>query len=131
MSRVQLAINVDNLDEAMTFYSSIFQTQPDKIRPGYANYAIKDPPLKLVLFETPGKGGSIYHLGVEVETVEEVREVENRLNRTEVQTTNIETTKCCYSGKTEVWATSPNGIRWEWYVKHNDTEQFDNIVISR
>ena len=68
MSRVQLAINVDNLDEAITFYSSIFQTKPDKIRPGYANYAIKDPPLKLVLFETPGKGGSINHLGIEVET---------------------------------------------------------------
>ena len=93
MSRVQLAINVDNLDEAMTFYSSIFQTKPDKIRPGYANYSIKDPPLKLVLFETPGKGGSINHLGVEVETVEEVLEVENRLNQTEVKPTNIETTK--------------------------------------
>lgn len=131
MSRVQLAINVDNLDEAMTFYSSIFQTKPDKIRPGYANYSIKDPPLKLVLFETPGKGGSINHLGVEVETVEEVLEVENRLNQTEVKPTNIETTKCCYSEKTEVWATSPNGIRWEWYVKHNDTEQFENIVISK
>ena len=131
MSRVQLAINVDNLDEAMTFYSSIFQTKPDKIRPGYANYEIKDPPLKLVLFEKPGKGGSINHFGVEVETIEEVREVENRLNRTEVETTSIETTECCYSEKTEIWAQSPNGIRWEWYVKHSDTEQFENVVISR
>ena len=131
MSRVQLAINVDNLDEAMKFYSSIFQTKPDKIRPGYANFAIEDPPLKLVLFEKPGKGGGINHLGVEVETVEEVREVQNRLSRTEVETTSIETTECCYSEKTEIWATSPNGIRWEWYVKHNDTEQFENIVISK
>ena len=131
MSRVQLAINVDNLDEAMKSYSSIFQTKPDKIRPGYANYAIEDPPLKLVLFEKPGKGGGINHLGVEVETVEEVREVQNRLSRTEVETTSIETTECCYSEKTEIWATSPNGIRWEWYVKHNDTEQFENIVISK
>ena len=130
MSRVQLAINVDNLDEAIAFYSRIFQTKPAKIRPGYANYAIKDPPLKLVLFEKPSEGGSINHLGVEVETPEEVWAAENRLSESKVATTGIETTQCCYAEKTETWTQSPDGIRWEWYVKHDDTEQFENIVVS-
>ena len=130
MSRLQLAINVENLDEAITFYSRIFQENPTKIRPGYANYAIKEPPLKLVLFEKPGEGGSINHLGVEVETSEEVLEAENRLSKSDVATTGIENTQCCYAEKTETWVKSPDGIRWEWYVKHDDTEQFENIVVS-
>ena len=130
MSRVQLAINVDNLEEGITFYSRIFQVKPAKIRQGYANYAIKEPPLKLVLFEKLGEGGSINHLGVEVETREEVLEAENRLSGSEVATTGIETTQCCYAEKTETWVQSPDGIRWEWYVKHDDTEQFENVVVS-
>ena len=131
MSRVQLAINVDDLDVAIKFYSRIFQTTPVKIRSGYANYLIEDPPLKLVLFEKPSEGGSINHLGVEVESPEEVREAENRLSGNEVATTGIETTQCCYAEKTETWVQSPDGIRWEWYVKHDDTEQFGKVVVSR
>ena len=72
MSRVQLALNVDNLDESISFYSRLFNTQPAKVRPGYANFAVAEPPLKLILMENPGQGGSINHLGVEVETVDEV-----------------------------------------------------------
>ena len=131
MSKIQLAINVNNLDEAITFYTRIFQTKPIKIRPGYANYAIEDPPLKLVLFEKPNEGGSINHLGVEVETSEEVTEAENRLGASEVATTGIEMTQCCYAEKTEIWAQGPDGIRWEWYVRHDDTEQFEKIVLSK
>src|SRR5262249_58648274 len=68
MSRVQLALNVDNLAEAVTFYSKLFNTEPAKLKDGYANFAIAEPPLKLVLIENPGKGGSLNHLGVEVES---------------------------------------------------------------
>jgi catechol 2,3-dioxygenase-like lactoylglutathione lyase family enzyme len=68
MSRVQLALNVDDLDEAVTFYSNLFNTEPHKVKEGYANFAIAEPPLKLVLLENPGKGGSLNHLGVEVES---------------------------------------------------------------
>ena len=131
MSRVQLAINVDDLDEAIKFYSDIFQTKPVKLRAGYDNYAIEDPPLKLVLYEKPSEGGSINHLGVEVETSEEVRKAENRLSGCGVETTGIEMTECCYAEKTETWVQGPDGIRWEWYVKHDDTEQFENVVVSR
>ena len=79
MGRLQLALNVDDLDESIVFYSRLFGTEPAKIRPGYANFAVADPPLKLVLVETPGQGGSINHLGVEVEDVDTVDAIQARL----------------------------------------------------
>lgn len=130
MSRVQLAINVENLDEAIDFYSRLFDAVPAKVKPGYANFAIAEPPLKLVLFENQGKGGSINHLGVEVQTTEEVLTAEDRLTRADMVTTGIDETQCCYAEKTEVWVDGPDGIRWEWYVKHADSEQFENVVID-
>ncbi len=131
MSRVQLAINVDNLDEAILFYSKLFATKPVKSRPGYANFSITDPPLKLVLFENPGDGGSINHLGVEVECTEEVVTTEKRLADSNLITTGIDATECCYAEKTETWVNGPDGVRWEWYVKHADSEQFENKILER
>ena len=130
MSRVQLAINVESLEEAIDFYSRLFDTVPAKVQPGYANFAIVDPPLKLVLFENQGKGGSINHLGVEVQTTEEVLTTEDRLSRADMVTTGIDETQCCYAEKTEVWVDGPDGVRWEWYVKHADSDQFENVVID-
>ncbi len=130
MSRVQLAINVENLDEAIDFYSRLFDAVPGKVKPGYANFAIDEPPLKLVLFENQGKGGSINHLGVEVQTTEEVLTAEDRLTRADMVTTGVDETQCCYAEKTEVWVDGPDGVRWEWYVKHADSEQFENVVID-
>ena len=131
MSRVQLAINVENLDEAIDFYSRLFDAVPAKVKPGYANFAIAEPPLKLVLFENQGKGGSINHLGVEVQTTEEVLTAEDRLTRADMVTTGIDETQCCYAEKTEVWVDGPDGVRWEWYVKHADSDQFENVVIDQ
>ena len=130
MSRVQLAINVENLDEAIDFYSRLFDAVPAKVKPGYANFAIVEPPLKLVLFENQGKGGSINHLGVEVQTTEEVLTAEDRLTRADMGTTGVDETECCYAEKTEVWVDGPDGVSWEWYVKHADSDQFDNVVID-
>ena len=130
MSRVQLAINVENLEEAIDFYSRLFDAVPAKVKPGYANFAIAEPPLKLVLFENQGKGGSINHLGVEVQTTEEVLTTEDRLTRAGMVTTGIDETQCCYAEKTEVWVDGPDGVRWEWYVKHADSDQFENVVID-
>jgi uncharacterized glyoxalase superfamily protein PhnB len=131
MSRVQLAINVENLEEAIDFYSRLFDAVPAKVQPGYANFAIADPPLKLVLFENQGKGGSINHLGVEVQTTEEVLTTEDRLTQAGMVTTGIDETQCCYAEKTEVWVDGPDGVRWEWYVKHADSDQFENMVVDR
>jgi catechol 2,3-dioxygenase-like lactoylglutathione lyase family enzyme len=128
--RVQLAINVADLDQAVDFYSRMFGVGPAKTRPGYANFAIADPPLKLVLFEGAGDPGSINHLGVETETAAEVRAAESRLGDSGLETTGVEDTQCCFAQKTETWVEGPDGARWEWYVKTGDSEQRENVVVA-
>ena len=125
MSRVQLALNVSDIDEAVAFYSKLFATEPAKRKPGYANFAIAEPPLKLVLIEGEG-GGTLNHLGVEVETGEEVVAAEARLADTGLETTGVDDTTCCYALKTETWVKDPDGAPWEWYVKTGDAEQMQN-----
>lgn len=129
MSRVQLALNVTDVDEAVAFYSKLFGVEPAKRKPGYANFAIADPPLKLVLIEGPG-GGSLNHLGVETESADEVVAAEARLSDEGVPTTGVDDTVCCYASKTETWVTDPDGAKWEWYVKTGDTEQMTNQVLT-
>ncbi|HMJ77957.1 MAG TPA: ArsI/CadI family heavy metal resistance metalloenzyme, partial [Iamia sp.] len=97
MSRVQLALNVSNIDEAVAFYSRLFGAEPAKTRPGYANFAIADPPLKLVLIEGQGDPATLNHLGVEVETGAEVRATEARLTGEGLATTGVDATTCCYA----------------------------------
>jgi catechol 2,3-dioxygenase-like lactoylglutathione lyase family enzyme len=128
--RLQLALNVTDLDEAVDFYSRMFGVEPAKTKPGYANFAIADPPLKLVLFETDGEGGTINHLGVEVETAGEVVAAETRLNGAELETSGVAETQCCYADKTETWVAGPDGARWEWYVKRGDSEQFAELTVG-
>ena len=128
--RLQLALNVADLDEAVEFYSKMFGVGPAKTRPGYANFAIDQPPLKLVLFEGGGETGTINHLGVETETAAEVMAAEARLSAEGLETTGVDDTVCCYAEKTETWVHGPDGTRWEWYVKHGDTEQLQNVVIG-
>jgi catechol 2,3-dioxygenase-like lactoylglutathione lyase family enzyme len=128
--RLQLALNVSDLDKAVDFYSRMFGIEPAKTRPGYANFAIDQPPLKLVLFEGQGDPGSLNHLGVETETADEVVAAEARLTGTGLETTGVADTECCYAAKTETWLTGPDGARWEWYVKTGDTEQFSNVAVT-
>ena len=130
MSRLQLAIDVADLDKAVDFYSRLFNTKPAKVKAGYANFAISDPPLKLVLFENTEGGGTINHLGVEAETTEEVAAAGARLVDSDLDTTDMEDTMCCYAEKTETWVNGPDGVRWEFYVKHGDSEQFENLVVA-
>ena len=128
MSRLQLAINVTDLDRAVEFYSRLFDTAPAKVKPGYANFAVADPPLKLVLFEGP-EGATLNHLGVEVETAEEVVSAERRLGASGLETTGIDETICCFAEKAETWVVDPDGTRWEWYVKSGDAEQIHNTIV--
>ncbi len=122
MSRVQLALNVDDLDAAVAFYSKLFETTPAKLRPGYANFAVADPPLKLVLFEQPGKGGTINHLGVEVETPELVGAAQARLATHGLATATEEGVACCYARQDKVWVDGPSGEPWEIYTVLADVE---------
>ncbi|MCQ3808870.1 MAG: VOC family protein [Acidimicrobiia bacterium] len=128
--RLQLALNVDDIDEAVDFYSNLFGVEPAKRRDGYANFAVNEPPLKLVLFETAGQGGTINHLGVETESTDEVFSAQRRLTAAGLNTTSVDETMCCYADKTETWVTDPAGIKWEWYVKSGDNEVFDNVVVT-
>lgn len=122
MSRVQLALNVTDIEAATDFYAKLFATEPLKRKPGYANFVIADPPLKLVLFEGT-EGATLNHLGVETETAAEVEAAEARLAGTGLETTGVDDTTCCYATKVETWVTDPDGARWEWYVKTGDADQ--------
>jgi len=122
MSRVQLALNVDNLETAVEFYSKLFDTVPAKHRDGYANFAVTDPPLKLVLFEQPGGGGTLNHLGVEVETTEAVGAARARLAAEGMATASEEGVACCYARQDKVWVDGPSGEPWEIYTVLADVE---------
>jgi catechol 2,3-dioxygenase-like lactoylglutathione lyase family enzyme len=124
MSRVQLALNVDNLDEAVTFYSKLFNTQPAKLKDGYANFAVTEPPLKLVLLQNPGHGGSINHLGVEVDSSDQVHDEIARLAGDGLVTEEQMDNNCCYATQDKVWVTGPDGERWEVYTVLADIETF-------
>jgi catechol 2,3-dioxygenase-like lactoylglutathione lyase family enzyme len=123
VSRVQLALNVSNIDEAVDFYQKLFNTEPAKRRPGYANFAIIDPALKLVLIEDSSqKPGSLNHLGVEVETTNEVSAAQARLSDEGLATAVEEQTSCCYAVQDKVWVDGPGGEPWEIYTVLADTE---------
>lgn len=124
MSRMQLALNVDDLDEAITFYTKLFNTTPAKVKPGYANFAVAEPPLKLVLLENPGKGGTINHLGVEVESSEQVHAEIGRLAGEGLFTEEEMGTTCCFATQDKVWVTGPAGEKWEVYTKLADSQTF-------
>src|SRR6476619_2805710 len=116
MSRVQLALNVDDLDEAIGFYTKLFATEPAKVRPGYANFAIAEPPLQLVLIETPGQGGTLNHLGVEVASAAEVAQAHVRLADAGLTPAVEDGVECCYARQDKVWVDGPSGEPGEIYT---------------
>ncbi len=121
MARLQLALNVSRLDEAIAFYSKLFGSPPAKVRPGYANFAIADPPVKLVLFERPeargtGVEGALNHLGVEVMTPDEVSRAGRRLSGEGLATEEQAQTTCCFAVQDKVWVEDPDGALWEIYA---------------
>jgi catechol 2,3-dioxygenase-like lactoylglutathione lyase family enzyme len=126
MSRAQLALNVDDLDEAVAFYSRLFNTAPAKVKPGYANFAVAEPPLKLVLIENPGHGGTLNHLGVEVGSTAAVRAEIARLTDEGMFTEEEIGTTCCFATQDKVWVTGPAGERWEVYTVLADSDTFGN-----
>jgi catechol 2,3-dioxygenase-like lactoylglutathione lyase family enzyme len=131
MSRVQLALRVADLEGSIAFYSKLFGAQPAKRRPGYANFAIAEPPLKLVLIEgTPGEPTRMDHLGVEVETPAEVAAATARLTADGLPTRTEENTACCYAVQDKVWVTGPGDEPWEVYTVKGDAETLDKQADS-
>ena len=122
--RVQLALNVKDLDAAVAFYSKLFGVPVNKRKPGYANFAIDSPPLKLVLFELPDASERLNHLGVEVFDDEDVTRATGRLRAAGMEHLVEDETTCCYAKANKVWATDPDGARWEWYRVLENAEAF-------
>ena len=126
MSRLQLALNVDDLEKSIAFYSGLFGTEPAKIRPGYANFAVAEPPLKLVLIENPGQGGSINHLGVEVADTVAGDAEQSRLAAAGLASVDERATTCCYALQDKFWVEgAPNGEQWEVYTVLADSQTFE------
>ncbi len=135
MSRVQLALNVADLDAAVDFYSKLFGAEPAKRRPGYANFAITEPPLKLVLIEgvagrEVGVAGALNHLGVEVDTPQEVQAATRRLSAEGLEPEVQESTTCCYALQDKAWVNDPDGAPWEIYTVLADAPQETDLGCS-
>ncbi|MGN6300300.1 MAG: ArsI/CadI family heavy metal resistance metalloenzyme [Angustibacter sp.] len=125
MSRVQLALNVEDVEAATAFYSKLFGVEPAKTRPGYANFAVADPPLKLVLLENAGQGGTLNHLGVEVADVDTVDAEQTRLAADGLASVDERGTTCCYAKQDKFWVEgAPDGERWEVYTVLADSPTF-------
>ncbi|KQX61550.1 ArsI/CadI family heavy metal resistance metalloenzyme [Angustibacter sp. Root456] len=125
MSRVQLALNVDDIEAATAFYRRLLGVEPAKTRPGYANFAVADPPLKLVLIENPGQGGTLNHLGVELADVDAVDGEQTRLAAAGLASVDERGTTCCYAKQDKFWVEgAPDGERWEVYTVLADSETF-------
>ena len=122
--RIQLALNVNDLEQAIEFYSKMFGAPVNKRNPGYANFALDHPPLKLVLFENPGATERLNHLGVEVFEGGQVTEATERLKAAGLVDRVEDRTTCCYATQSKVWAKDPDGARWEWYKLLADSETF-------
>ena len=131
MSRVQLALRVADLEGSVAFYSKLFSTEPAKRRPGYANFTLAEPPLKLVLIEgTPGEPTRLDHLGVEVQTADEVTAATTRLAAEGLPTATEEDTACCYAVQDKVWVSGACGEPWEVYVVKVDADILDKATDS-
>jgi catechol 2,3-dioxygenase-like lactoylglutathione lyase family enzyme len=122
MSRVQLALNVSDIDQAVDFYTKLFKVDPAKRRPGYANFAVDSPPLKLVLIENPDATGRLNHLGVEVFSTEEVSAAQARLAGDGLATATEDDVTCCYARQDKVWVDDPDGAPWEIYTVLADSD---------
>ena len=121
--RIQLALNVRNLDAAIDFYSKLFGAPVHKRRPGYANFALASPPLKLVLFEAPDAPERLNHLGVEVFDEADVARATERVLAAGLPHEIERETTCCYATQNKVWTTDPDGARWEWYRVLEDSDR--------
>ena len=125
MSRLQLALNVNDLQESIDFYSRLLGTEPAKVKPGYANFAVADPALKLVLIENPGRGGSLNHLGVEVVDTDTVDTEQTRLAAVGLASVDERDSTCCYAKQDKFWVEgAPDGERWEVYTVLEDSQEF-------
>lgn len=121
--RVQLALNVSELEDAVDYYSRLFGVSPHKRRPGYANFSIDEPPLKLVLFEAPEATERLNHLGIEVFDRAALDSASRRVRQAGLAATDRGVEDCCHATQDKIWSVAPDGERWEWYRILDDDPQ--------
>jgi catechol 2,3-dioxygenase-like lactoylglutathione lyase family enzyme len=124
MSRFQISLNVRDVEAAVAFYSKLFGVEPNKHRPGYANFVVVDPPMKLVVIEGEGEPGTLNHVGIEVENTDAVVAATHRLDEHGLPFKVDDTHTCCYAAQDKVWTEDPDGVPWETYAVVADAEQF-------
>ncbi len=129
--RLQLALNVRNIDEAVAYYSKLFGTEPHKRRDGYANFAIDQPPLKLVLFENAAATERLNHLGIEVFEHDIVESTLKRLSQEGIVDDVQHETTCCHATQEKIWSREPDGLRWEWYRIIDDEPDRDKDSLGK
>ncbi len=130
--RLQLALNVRNLDSAINYYSKMFDVEPHKVRAGYANFAIADPALKLVLFENPDADEQLNHLGVEMFDPGDIEKTSKRFEDAGIANSEPTNTVCCHAGQTKIWTKDQTDLSWEWYVVEDDHPAVDaNHIASQ
>jgi catechol 2,3-dioxygenase-like lactoylglutathione lyase family enzyme len=130
VSRVQLALNVSDVDAAVEFYSRLFGVAPAKRRPGYANFAIDEPALKLVLIENADSPATLNHLGVEVGSSGDVAAAQARLSGEGLETATEEGVSCCYAVQDKVWVSDPDGAPWEIYTVLADADTLGRSAVG-
>jgi catechol 2,3-dioxygenase-like lactoylglutathione lyase family enzyme len=113
--RVHLSLNVRDLDAAVSYYSKLFGAKPSKRKPGYANFALDRPPLKLALLEVPGAPERLNHLGVEVFDQADVDAAVARLSAAGIAGEVEVDRSCCHARQNKIWSADPQGVRWEFY----------------
>ena len=129
--RLQLALNVPDIDAAVAYYSKLFNTEPHKRRDGYANFAIDNPALKLILFENPNATSHLNHLGVEVFDGDELQTASQRLDKANILEVTENETTCCHASQDKIWSRPHNGLSWEWYRILNDDTDINDDALGR
>lgn len=125
--RLQLALNVRDIDEAVDYYAKLFDCLPHKRRPGYANFEVEKPPLKLVLFENPRAGERLNHLGVEVMEAPVLAREMARLQKAGLAEQAEQNRVCCHAAQDKIWSREPQGMRWEWYRITDDAPKVETL----
>ena len=128
--KVHVALNVNSIEESVAFYRAMFGVEPAKLKAGYAKFDVAEPALNLTLnYVGPvATLGALNHLGIQVESTEEVLAAKDRLTRAGLATFDEMSTDCCYALQDKVWVSDPNGYRWEVFVvKVGDTRPDLNI----
>jgi len=124
MKRLHVHVAVENLARSIGFYSTLFATKPSVLKDDYAKWMLDDPKVNFAISQRNGVAQGIDHLGIQVESDSELRELSSRLKSAGQQTRDQESTTCCYAQSNKSWVNDPNGLRWETFFTFGGATQY-------